>query len=129
MIKFVNKAELVGEVGFVRTYGAGPTRCVKLTMNTQSNLKKINSDDCIILTWHNIVVWCNSVKNFEDVTLLQKGAAIRVLGRISSKKYVDKEGINRTLTEIIAHQVDILEQGSISEDTPDESEESVPMES
>ena len=130
MIHFVNKAELVGEVGIVRIHGTGPTRCVRLTMNTQTSLRRINDEDSIQLTWHSVTIWCNSVRNFEDVTLIQKGAVVRVLGRISNRKYVDKEGISRTATDIIANKVEILGNGvSPMELAKDDGEECAPVES
>lgn len=57
-------------------------------------------------TWFNIVAWerlaetCNS--------FLQKGSKVYIEGRMTSRKYTDKDGIERTVWDVIASDMEML---------------------
>lgn len=50
--------------------------------------------------WHNIVVWRAQAERAEKQ--LKKGDSIVLEGKISYKKYTDREGIERVMTQITA---------------------------
>ena len=49
--------------------------------------------------WHRIVVYGPAVKAVE--TMLRKGDAVLVEGRIATREYRDREDVARTVTEIV----------------------------
>ncbi len=58
-------------------------------------------------TWFNIVAWerlaetCNSY--------LHKGSKVFIEGRMTSRKYTDKDGIERTVWDVIANDMQMLD--------------------
>jgi single-strand DNA-binding protein len=58
--------------------------------------------------WHNIVVWRNLADRAQKQ--IQKGLRIYVEGKIQYRKYTDKDGHERTATDIIASTFRILEK-------------------
>ncbi len=58
-------------------------------------------------TWFNIVAWdrlaetCNSY--------LHKGSKIFIEGRMTSRKYTDKDGVERTVWDVIANDMQMLD--------------------
>lgn len=58
-------------------------------------------------TWFNIVAWdrlaetCNSY--------LHKGSKVMIEGRMNSRKYTDKEGVERTAWEVTASDMQMLD--------------------
>ena len=58
-------------------------------------------------TWFNIVAWdrlaetCNSY--------LHKGSKVYIEGRMTSRKYTDKEGVERTAWEVTAFEMEMLD--------------------
>ena len=56
--------------------------------------------------WHNIVMWRGLAE--VAVRTLQKGQLIYVEGKLSTRKYIDKDGMQRYTTEIIAEKFTLL---------------------
>ena len=56
--------------------------------------------------WHRIVVFNKQAESCAKY--LAKGGEVLVDGRNQTRKYTDKEGTERTITEIIAHRVDFV---------------------
>ena len=58
--------------------------------------------------WHDIVCWGNQAERAEKI--LQKGHLVYVEGRISKRKWQDKEGNDRYSTEIVSNVFKLLEK-------------------
>ena len=54
----------------------------------------------------NVVVWQNQAKNCKEY--LKKGNKVAIYGSVQNRSYEDREGINRTVTEIVAREVEFL---------------------
>jgi single-strand DNA-binding protein len=54
--------------------------------------------------WHNIVVWGNLAEYAARVAL--KGRGLLIIGKSQTREYVDKDGITRRTTEIIANSIE-----------------------
>lgn len=63
--------------------------------------------------WHTIVVWRKLAELTND--LLKKGSRVYVEGRIQSRSYEDRNGIRRTVTEIVADDIILLDPKTSSE--------------
>ena len=80
----------------------------------------------------NCVAWNKTAENTAQYT--HKGSLVAVEGRIQSRKYVDKQGNNRSITEVLAGLVYFLEpRGSQqvshhdqAQTTADETESDIP---
>ena len=71
--------------------------------------------------WHRIVVYGPTVATVEK--MLRKGDRVMVEGRIATRGFTDREGNERTVTEIVVAgrqgMVNILSERRAPEETPD----------
>jgi single-strand DNA-binding protein len=98
----INKVTLVGHVGQdpdVRRLENG-TPVGRFSLATNEAYKDANGELKELTEWHNVVVWRNLAEQAEKI--LKKGSLVYVEGKITSKKYTDKTGIERTSVDIVA---------------------------
>jgi single-strand DNA-binding protein len=67
--------------------------------------------------WHNIVLW--RALAIEAEKSIKKGSLVCVSGKIRTRSYVDKEGINKYITEIIGDSFYVYDKRA--ENRPDDS--------
>lgn len=99
----INKVTLIGNTGKdaeIRTLENGTQVC-SLSLATTESYKDKNDQWQDQTEWHNIVVWRPS----QNVASLPKGAKVYIEGKISYRKYKDKDGNDRTSTDIVASLV------------------------
>ena len=105
----VNKVILIGNLGKdpeVR-YLEGGTAVAKFTLATSENYKdRTTNEDKSIVEWHKIVVWKNLAEFVEKY--LKKGNQIYVEGKLRSRKWQGKDGIDRHTTEIVADTIQLI---------------------
>ncbi len=58
----------------------------------------------------NITVWRNQAENCGKY--LKKGSKIAIVGSLQNRTYEDKEGNKRTVTDIVASEVEFLSSGN-----------------
>ena len=61
----------------------------------------------------NITVWRNQAENCGKY--LKKGSKIAIVGSLQNRTYEDKEGVKRTVTDIVASEVEFLSSGNRAE--------------
>ena len=106
----VNKVTLIGHLGRepeVRTLENG-SKVGTFTLATSESYKDKNDTWQNLTEWHNIVVWRYLAEKTERE--LKKGGLAYVEGKITHRKYQDKEGQEKTITEIVASLVNSLEK-------------------
>lgn len=59
--------------------------------------------------WHNIVAWTPLAEIAEKY--LKKGGQVYIEGKIESREYTDKEGVNRRATEVVARELTLIGGG------------------
>jgi single-strand DNA-binding protein len=104
----LNKIMLIGNLGKdpgmqLTTEGTPFTR-FSLAVNrsyTSSSGEKVEETE-----WFNIVVWRQLTEVCERY--LHKGSKVYLEGRLSQRKYTDREGVQRTSVEVIANEMEIL---------------------
>jgi len=99
----VNKIILIGNTGKdaeTRTLENGTQVC-SFSLATTDSYKDKNDQWQDQTEWHNIVVW----KPSQTVASLPKGAKVYIEGKVSYRKYKDKEGNERMTTDIVASAV------------------------
>ena len=98
----INKVTLIGHLGQdpeLRKLENG-TAVSRFSLATNEVYKDASGEQKEQTEWHNIVVWRQLAELAER--LLKKGTLVYVEGKISYRKYTDKNGIERTVTDIVA---------------------------
>ena len=78
--------------------------------------------------YFNIIAWRNQAENCGR--FLSKGSKVAIEGSLQNRSYEDKDGIKRTITEIIANEVEFLntkEEPKQLTLTPADDEEGLPF--
>ena len=97
----VNRATLVGHIGRdpeIRSLKGGG-RAASLSLATSEKWTDREGRASEATEWHRVVVYGASVEIVE--TMLRKGDPVMVEGRIATRKYSDREGTERSVTEIV----------------------------
>jgi single-strand DNA-binding protein len=98
-----NRIILVGHLGRdpeVRRLENG-TAVGKFAMATSEYYRDANNEIQTQTEWHDVVVWRNLAERAEKD--LKKGAMVFVEGKLTHRKYTDKNGIERYTSEIVAN--------------------------
>ena len=97
----MNRASLLGHAGRdpeIRDLNNGE-RAATFTLATTEKWKDREGQPAEATEWHRIVVYGPAVGPVE--TMLKKGDAVLVEGRIATREYRDREDVARTVTEIV----------------------------
>jgi single-strand DNA-binding protein len=104
----LNKIMLIGNLGkdpeLQLTAEGTPFTRFSLAVNrsyTSSGGEKVEETE-----WFNIVVWRQLAEICERY--LHKGSKVYLEGRLSQRKYTDREGVQRTSIEVIANEMEML---------------------
>ena len=111
----VNKAILIGNLGAnpeVR-YTASDTAVCNLRIATNERFKNKSGDYEERTEWHSVVVFGRQAESCGEY--LTKGRKVYIEGRIQTRKWEDRDGMERYSTEVVASTVQFLgarDQGS-----------------
>lgn len=104
----VNRATILGHLGAdpdVRHTESGV--CVTSASIATSRKYKNNNGDTVEETeWHRVVFWSKLAEIVEKY--LKKGSQVYVEGRLQTRKWTDKDNIDRYTTEIVAQNMTML---------------------
>lgn len=104
----VNRAILIGHLGKdpeTRYTQNGDAVCT-FGIATSENWKNKNGERVERTEWHNIVLYRKLAEIAQKY--LTKGKQVYIEGRIQSRKYQDKTGVERTFYEIIGDSMKML---------------------
>jgi len=110
MARSLNRAEIIGNVGVepeLRTTPQGNSVCTLKIATSESYRDKNTNDWKEDTEWHRVVFWDNLAE--QAAKNLNVGSKIYVEGKIRTRKYDDREGITRFITEIVASKLIILD--------------------
>ena len=120
----VNKVILIGNLGRdpeVRHLESGAT-VAKFSVATNESYRDKNGEWQKITEWHDVVVWRALAERAERD--LKKGKMVYIEGKLTHRKWQDKDGIDRYTTEVVANTFRLLERressGGYSGDFPTE---------
>ena len=104
-----NKAFLLGRVGkeVKLSYTKDECPVASFDMATNEYYKDKDGERVTATTWHRIVAYRNLAEICNN--LLNKGSLVFIEGRINKRNWTDKDGNNRTATDIIAARVQVLD--------------------
>jgi single-strand DNA-binding protein len=106
----INKVILVGHVGkdpVVRYFDKGVAKAT-FPLATSETYTNQQGETITSTEWHNIVLW-RSLAEVAEKTI-KKGAQVYLVGKIKTRSYVDKDGVNKYITEILADALLLLEK-------------------
>ena len=110
----VNKVILVGNVGkdpVVRYFDKGVTKAT-FPLATSESYTNQQGESITSTEWHNIVLW-RALAEVAEKTI-KKGAQVYVVGKIKTRSYVDKDGNNKYITEILADAMFLLDRKQVA---------------
>jgi len=108
----VNKAIILGNLGrdpeLRHTPGGKAVATLRVATNEvwtdQSGERQERTE------WHTVVVWGRQAENCNQY--LKKGRTVYVEGRLTTRKWQDKDGKDRYTTEIVADRVQFIGGGT-----------------
>ncbi len=106
----INKVLLVGNVGkdpVVRYFDKGVVKAT-FPLATSETYTNQQGETITSTEWHNIVLW-RALAEVAEKTV-KKGIQVYVVGKIKTRSYVDKEGNNKYITEILADTMMVIEK-------------------
>lgn len=109
MARGVNKVILIGNLGeepAFRTTNSN-TAVVNISMVTNEVRRNIETGQTTELAeWHRVVMWGKLAEIAHQ--WLHKGSQIYIEGKLRTRSYTDKQGTKRTVTEIVADEMQML---------------------
>ena len=129
----LNKIMLIGNLGRdpEMSYTPSGKAITKFTMAVTRRMKDRESGERREETqWFNVVAWDQLAETINSY--LHKGSKTYIEGRMTSRKYTDKEGQERTFWEVVAENMEMLDPkgaspGSSSEGLDDVSPDQIPF--
>lgn len=106
----INKVILVGNVGkdpVIRYFDKGVAKAT-FPLATSETYTNQQGETITSTEWHNIVLW-RALAEVAEKTV-KKGSQIYIIGKIKTRSYVDKDGVNKYITEILADTLLLLEK-------------------
>ena len=106
----INKVILVGNVGkdpVIRYFDKGVAKAT-FPLATSETYTNQQGETITSTEWHNIVLWRAMAEVAEKS--VKKGSQVYIVGKIKTRSYVDKDGINKYITEILADTLLLLEK-------------------
>ena len=107
-IEHINKIELQGYVGTVRTNEFNGSKVANFTMVTEFMYKSREGNIVSESTWHNIVAWESS--QISDLDKIVKGMPVNVTGRLRVSRYTSADGIEKQYHEVMANKIRFLRE-------------------
>lgn len=105
----INKVILIGNLGIdpeVRTLESG-TKVARLSVATSESYTNKEGARVEETEWHSITLWRHFAETAEKY--LKKGSKVYIEGRLRTRSYTDKEGIQKYTTEIICNNMQMLD--------------------
>lgn len=109
MSSLKNKVQLIGNLGAnpeIKTMEGGK-KLARMSIATNESYKNAKGEKITETNWHQVVAWGKTAVIVEKY--LTKGTEIALEGKLTTRQYVDKDGIKRYITEIIADEILLLE--------------------
>lgn len=108
----INRIEIQGRVGTVRTNIVGETMVANFSLVTEYLYKTRDGGAVNETTWHQVTAW--EGRDMPDLTLITKGTALNVIGRLRATRYTASDGTERQTYEVVAGKVRILSDEEIN---------------
>ena len=114
----VNKVIILGRLGRdpeVRYASEGGTAICRMTVATDRRFKDRDGNRQSETEWHNVSVFGRTAEIAQQY--LRKGSEVFVEGRLRTRKYTGKDGVERYATEIICESLQLGSKPSDAAET------------
>jgi single-strand DNA-binding protein len=110
----LNKIMLIGNLGKdpEMNYTPSGTAITKFSLAVSRNRKSSTGERQEETEWFNIVAWDKLAETCNQY--LHKGSKVYIEGRVSQRKYTDKNGIERHAFDVIVSDMEMLTPKSAS---------------
>jgi single-strand DNA-binding protein len=107
----VNKVILLGNLGRdpETRYTTGGDAVTNLNIATSEQWKDKNGEKQERTEWHRVVLFGRQAEIAGEY--LKKGRSVYIEGRLQTRKYTDKDGVEKYSTEIVADRMQLLGSG------------------
>lgn len=105
-----NRVTLIGRLGKepeIIKLESGKVKA-RFTVATNDPYKNSEGETVEDVEWHNLVAWGKLAENIGKY--LKKGSEAAFEGKITSRKYEDKDGVSRNFTEIVVNDMLLLDK-------------------
>ena len=104
----LNKIMLIGNLGKdpEMNYTPSGIALTKFSLAVNRVTKAATGEKQEETEWFNIIAWRQLAETCS--TYLHKGSKVYIEGRLSQRKYTDKNGIDRWMVEVIANDMEML---------------------
>jgi len=106
-MEFLNKIALRGVVGRADINTFNGSRVCNFSVVTEYSTVDREGNPAIESTWFNVSAW-DGRDVVQDMTQIQRGVWVEVVGRIRLRKYMTQENEERTAMDVLARKVEIL---------------------
>lgn len=103
----INKIEIVGLVGNIRHNVVSGSTVANFSVATNYAYKGRDGSPYLETVWFAVCAW--EGKNMPDLTLIRKGSAVHVTGRVRFRTYTTSEGTEKQEIEVKAQSVKLLD--------------------
>jgi len=106
----INKVTLVGHAGGepdVRKLEGGST-VARVSLATNESYKDKEGNWQTTTEWHNLILWREMAERAAQN--IKKGSTVFVDGKLSYRKYTDKDGVEKTVTDIVVSHFRVLDK-------------------
>jgi len=102
----LNSVTIRGIIGNARIQNIGETEMVRFSVATDYAYRNRSGEAIIETTWHQVTAFKND--RMPDFSTLVKGAGVVVKGRLRNNRFTNSNGVERTITEVLANSVELV---------------------
>lgn len=103
-----NQVQIRGMVGNVRTTTFPDAVMGNISVATNYMYMTRDGQPAAETTWFTVLA--REGKAIEKLSMVNKGSAVQVVGRMRSRSYKDAEGIEHNVMEVVASKVEVLKE-------------------
>ncbi len=107
-----NKVQLIGRLGQnpeIVNLESGK-KLAKFSIAINESYKNAKGEKVESTQWHNIVAWGPTATVIEKY--VTKGQEVAIEGKLNNKKFEDKTGTTRYVTEIVANEIQMFSKAA-----------------
>jgi len=105
-MEFLNRIELKGVVGRSDIHAFNGTRVCNFSVVTEYSTRDKDGNPDIDIAWFNVSAWESPA--MPDFYEIQKGAWVKVIGRIRIRKYTTQDNEERQVMDVLARTVEMI---------------------
>jgi single-strand DNA-binding protein len=108
MVRGLNKVQIIGNLGRDPEMRYTPSGSAVTNFTVAVNRPRRGQDGNMVdeTEWFRVVLWDKLAETANE--FLRKGRTVYIEGRLQSRKYTDKDGVERTSVEIVGNEMILL---------------------